>query len=105
LSVTPETPLLREETEHAADLLRALANPHRVAIVVQLTAGQRCVHELVDAVGISQPLVSHHLRTLRAARLVEGRRRGREITYRLTDQRVAHIVQDAVLHGTERNRA
>ncbi len=103
--MTPETPLLKAENEHAADLLRALANPHRVAIVVQLTASQRCVHELVDAVGISQPLVSQHLRTLRAARLVEGRRHGREITYRLTDEHVAHIVQDAVLHGTERDRA
>lgn len=78
--MTPAPPLLTEENEHAADVLRALANPHRLAIVVQLTASQRCVHELVDGVDISQPLVSQHLRTLRAARLVEGRRRGRSPT-------------------------
>jgi ArsR family transcriptional regulator len=35
---------------------------------------------------------------------VEGRRRGREIAYCLADEHVAHIVQDAVLHGTERSR-
>lgn len=96
--------MAKEESEHAADLLRALANPHRVAIVVELADTERCVHELVDAVGINQPLVSQHLRVLRAARLVEGRRRGREIAYCLADEHVAHIVQDAVLHGTERSR-
>jgi ArsR family transcriptional regulator, zinc-responsive transcriptional repressor len=95
---------VREATQLAADLLRALANPHRIAIVGELAGRERCVHELVEAVGISQPLVSQHLSTLRAARLVEGQRRGREIAYSLTDEHVAHIVQDAVLHGAERNR-
>ena len=97
-------PLTRESSEDAADLLRALANSHRVAIVVELADGERCVHELVDAVGVNQPLVSQHLRVLRAARLVKGHRRGREIAYCLANEHVAHIVQDAVLHGTERKR-
>lgn len=101
---THRSPAVREDTQHAADLLRALANPHRVAIVGELATGEQCVHELVDAVGISQPLLSQHLRTLRAARLVEGQRRGREIAYSLSDDHVAHIVRDAVLHGSERNR-
>lgn len=100
----PDGAWTKEETENAADLLRALGNPHRVAIVGELADGERCVHELVDAVGINQPLVSQHLRTLRAARLVQGQRRGQEVAYSLADEHVAHIVQDAVLHGTERNQ-
>jgi DNA-binding transcriptional ArsR family regulator len=86
----------------AAELLRALASPHRLAIVRELDGRARCVHELVDALGVSQPLVSQHLRVLRAGRLVRAERRGREIAYSLSDDHVAHIVRDAVVHATER---
>lgn len=85
----------------AAELLRALANPHRLAIVLELGQGPRCVHELVDALGISQPLASQHLRVLRAIHLVHSERRGREIAYSLGDEHVAHIVHDAVVHARE----
>ncbi len=86
----------------ASHLLRALANPHRVAIVMELAEGERCVHELVAALHLPQPLVSQHLRVLREERLVEGHRRGREVAYALVDRHVAHIVGDAVAHVTER---
>jgi len=85
----------------AGELLRALASPLRIAIVTELGAGERCVHELVDLLGVSQPLVSQHLRILRAAGVVRGQRRGREIAYTLADEHVAHIVADAVLHARE----
>ena len=87
--------------EAAGELLRALAAPIRIAIVTELAGGQRCVHELVDALGVAQPLVSQHLRVLRGAGLVRGARRGREITYSLVDEHVAHIVADAVSHAGE----
>ncbi len=86
----------------AAELLRALASPHRLAIVRELDGRARCVHELVDALGVSQPLVSQHLRVLRAGRLVRAERRGREMAYSLSDDHVARIVRDAVVHATER---
>jgi DNA-binding transcriptional ArsR family regulator len=83
----------------AADLLRALASPLRIAIVMQLDAGALCVHELVDAVEVAQPLVSQHLRVLRAAGVVVSHRRGREVAYSLADSHVAHVVRDAVAHS------
>ena len=83
----------------AADLLRALASPHRLAIVRHLDGGARCVHELVDALGVSQPLVSQHLRVLRAGHVVRAERRGREMAYSLADDHIAHIVHDAVAHA------
>lgn len=95
-----------EHTERftpAAELLRALANPHRVAIVLALAERERCVHELVEELGVSQPLVSQHLRVLKAERLVTGHRRGREVAYELSDDHVAHIVNDAYTHSAERN--
>jgi ArsR family transcriptional regulator len=86
----------------AGDLLRALAAPVRIAIVLQLRDSERCVHELVEALEVSQPLISQHLRVLKAAGVVYGERHGREVVYRLVDDHLAHIVVDAVTHAGER---
>jgi len=88
--------------EEAGQLLRVLAAPIHLAVIEQLTDGPRCVHELVESLGASQSLVSQHLRVLRAARLVTSARRGREIAYALTDNQVAHIVRDAIIHTSGR---
>ncbi|MBG0565628.1 ArsR/SmtB family transcription factor [Actinoplanes aureus] len=90
-----------ESYESAGALLRALSAPIRVAIVVELGEGERCVHDLVAKLGAPQPLVSQHLRVLRGAGVVRGVRRGREIAYSLVDEHVAHIVTDAVSHARE----
>jgi ArsR family transcriptional regulator, zinc-responsive transcriptional repressor len=91
----------REILEAAGELLRALAAPVRIAVVLQLRESQRCVHELVDALGVPQPLVSQHLKILKAAGVVTGERSGREVLYRLADHHLAHIVIDAVAHAGE----
>lgn len=95
------TPPSREILDAAGELLRALAAPVRIAIVLQLRESQRCVHELVDALGVPQPLVSQHLKILKAAGVVSGERSGREVLYRLADHHLAHIVVDAVAHASE----
>jgi ArsR family transcriptional regulator, zinc-responsive transcriptional repressor len=91
----------REILDAAGELLRALAAPVRIAIVLQLRESHRCVHELVDALGVPQPLVSQHLKILKAAGVVAGERSGREVLYRLADHHLAHIVVDAVAHSSE----
>ena len=95
------TPPPREILDAAGELLRALAAPVRIAIVLQLRESQRCVHELVDALGVPQPLVSQHLKILKAAGIVASERSGREVLYRLADHHLAHIVVDAVAHAGE----
>ncbi len=90
--------------EAAGELLRALASPLRVAIITELGRGARCVHVLVDALDVAQPLGSQHLRVLRRAGVVIGVRRGREIEYTLTDEHIAHIVADAISHAGENRR-
>lgn len=87
--------------EAAGELLKVLAAPARLAIMTELAEQPRCVHELVDQLALSQPLVSQHLRVLRGARLVGVERLGREAVYSLADQHVAHIVADAVQHSKE----
>lgn len=85
----------------AGELLRSLAAPVRISIVLQLRDSARCVHELVEALGVSQPLISQHLRVLKATGVVYGERRGREVVYQLVDEHLAHIVVDAVSHAQE----
>jgi DNA-binding transcriptional ArsR family regulator len=87
--------------EAAGQLLRALTAPIRLAVIELLADHAYCVHELVDALDVPQPLVSQHLRVLRGAGLVRTTRRGREVAYQLTDTHVAHIVRDAVAHAGE----
>ena len=70
-------------------------------IVAALGTEPRCVHELVDRLDVSQPLVSQHLRVLRGARLVSTQRRGKEVVYTLTDDHVSHIATDALRHVQE----
>jgi DNA-binding transcriptional ArsR family regulator len=84
--------------EAAGELLRALSAPIRIAIVTELARSPRCVHELVESTQAPQPLVSQHLRVLRGAGVVHGRRRGREIAYSLTDEHIGRIVSAAVSH-------
>lgn len=90
----------------AVELLKALATPVRLAVVMELAVAPRCVHELqsgLQAAGreVSQPLLSQHLRVLRQAGLVSTTRRGSEITYQLVDTHVGHIVNDAIRHSQE----
>lgn len=90
----------------AVEMLKALAAPVRLATVVELGQGPRCVHELQTALRqggreVSQPLLSQHLKVLRDAGLVTTTRRGTEITYELADAHVGHIVNDTIRHAQE----
>jgi len=64
-------------------LYKALADVNRLRIVRRLAVADATVTELIDDVGLSQPLVSWHIGRLRAAGLVETRRSGRETVCRL----------------------
>ena len=89
------------EYSSVSDVFGALSSPVRAAIVHRLTDGEQTVSNLVDALGLSQPLVSQHLRVLRSARLVTTERRGREVAYSLVDEHVAHVFLDAFHHTQE----
>lgn len=85
-----------------AELLKVLGNPVRLGVILELEDhGERCVHELVASLDVSQPLMSQHLRVLRSANLIVGRRDGKEIRYAIADDHVIHIVRDAIRHAEE----
>ena len=74
----------RSAAENLATIFKALGDPTRVAIVNRLaTAESLCVCDLTSAFDLSQPTISHHLRVLREAGLVEAERRATWAYYRL----------------------
>lgn len=83
------------EWESVGSIFRSLGSPIRVGIVVLLEDKDRTVNELVEALGVSQPLVSQHLRVLRSAGLVHRKRQGREMIYQLTSPSVSGLVASA----------
>ncbi|HUP86898.1 MAG TPA: metalloregulator ArsR/SmtB family transcription factor [Acidimicrobiales bacterium] len=74
-----------------AELLKALAEPLRWRIVELLSAEELCVCHLVEELDVPQPLVSHHLRVLREAELVETEKWRYWTYYRLRPERLAAL--------------
>jgi ArsR family transcriptional regulator, arsenate/arsenite/antimonite-responsive transcriptional repressor len=89
----PQAELLSDrERDEIASRFKALADPTRVAIVNCLSAAEEvCVCELTDAFDLSQPTISHHLKILRRAGLVDSTRRGTWAYYRLVPEAVAEL--------------
>src|SRR5947209_16766927 len=81
-----------------ADIFKALADPSRLRILYDLAEDDACVHELCETLQMSQPAVSHHLRQLRAQRLVTTRRTGREIFYMLANSAITDMLELARRH-------
>jgi len=72
---------------------RALADPKRLCVLEVLAAGERSVGELSREASCQVPNMSQHLAVLRAAGLVETRRAGNTVLYRLADPRVLETYQ------------
>jgi ArsR family transcriptional regulator len=89
----PNLPALEPEAaEDLATVFKALSDPTRVAIVSRLASGEQCcVCDLTGAFELSQPTVSHHLRILRDAGLVEAERRGTFAYYWLVPQAIERL--------------
>src|SRR5690349_6910636 len=85
-------PMPREAAEHLASTFKALSDPTRVAIVNRLgSAAEVCVCDLTAAFELSQPTISHHLRVLREAGLVESDSRGTWAYYRLVPEAIERL--------------
>ncbi len=81
------------ESDALLNVLTALADPVRLAILQHLLGGGAAVSELVAVTGASQPNVSNHLTVLRGRGLVRASRLGRQRVYELKDPRVAQLVE------------
>ena len=86
------------DADALARLFRVLADPTRLRLVSALWERERCVHELVEALEMTQPAVSQQLRLLRHLEVERGRRQGRHVYYTLEDEHVRALYTTAVEH-------
>ncbi len=87
-------PLSEEQAEQIAALLRALAEPVRLrlmSLVASRQGGEACVCELNDAFDLSQPTISHHLKVLHEAGLLDREKRGVWVYYRARLEELATL--------------
>jgi len=84
-----------------AETYRLLGDPTRLKVVLTCLEGPIAVGDIAAAIGASQSLVSHHLRLLRAARLVRGTRRNKQVLYEAADAHIARMLADMIDHAME----
>lgn len=90
-----------DRTQELADVFRLLGENSRLRIALFCLDRPRAVTEISDGLGLSLSLVSHHLRLLRAARLLRSERRGRQVLYLTADEHVRCVLLDMVEHVSE----
>ena len=91
---SPVSVLDREEADRRAAVLRALADPVRLqllSIIASAPDREACVCDMTDAVDVSQPTVSHHLKVLTEAGVLTRERRGTWAWFRLEASRLEEI--------------
>lgn len=90
-----------DQTAELADMFRLMADPTRLRITLFCLDDPKSVSVIAEALGLSPSLVSHHLRLLRASRLIEADRRGNRVFYMVTDEHIRRTLTDMVDHVAE----
>lgn len=83
---------LQDNARRASALLKAMSNEHRLMVLCQLGAGEKCVGELEKLVGLSQSALSQHLARLRRDDLVKTRRSAQTIFYSLKGKEASTVI-------------
>ncbi|SAL01294.1 ArsR family transcriptional regulator [Caballeronia arationis] len=84
-----------------ADLFRLLGDPTRLRIVLACVDEKRAVGAIAETLGLSASLVSHHLRLLRAARVVRAERQGKQVFYLAADRHISAMIGELLEHVAE----
>jgi ArsR family transcriptional regulator len=99
--------LEKSDAEALAGTFKALADPGRLRLLSFIAAqpdGEACVCHVTDSVGLSQPTVSHHLKLLHDAGLLEREKRGAWVYYRVVPDRL-EAIRAAIATRAPRTRA
>lgn len=83
---------------HVAELFRSFSDTSRVQILSALVSQELNIGALSNVVGISESAVSHHMRGLRQMRIVQSRRDGKEVYYRIDDEHIIALFQQGINH-------
>lgn len=91
-------PLDEHSAAHVAELFRSFSDTSRVRILSALVTQELNIGALSDVVGISESAISHHMRGLRQMRIVQSRRDGKEVYYRIDDEHIIALFQQGINH-------
>lgn len=97
VSVADESDLVAQ----VADIFKMMGDQTRLGILLACLDRTVAVGELALQLGLSQSLISHHLRLLRAARIVRFERRGKQVFYTAADDHIRDVVRDMIDHARE----
>lgn len=84
-----------------AEMFRIMGDPSRLSIILACLEAPISVSEVAARTGLSANLVSHHLRLLRAARVLRAERHGKRIFYTAADEHIRRTIGDMVAHVAE----
>ena len=90
-----------QPVEQLADLFHLLGDATRLRIVIACLAQPTAVGEIAGALSLSSSLVSHHLRLLRAARIVKAERQGKQVFYSAADAHISSLLANMFEHIAE----
>ncbi|WP_119418170.1 ArsR/SmtB family transcription factor [Desertibaculum subflavum] len=94
-------PARDDHAPQLADLFRLLGDASRLRIVITCLGTPVTVGDIADQLSLSPSLVSHHLRLLRAARVVRATRQGRHVFYVAADEHIRRVIGDMLEHVAE----
>ncbi len=84
---------LRRQSNEAAALLKQLAHPQRLLILCSMAEGEKSVSEIEEACEASQSAVSQFLKGMRLEGLIDSRRDGKKVYYKIVDKRVLELIR------------
>lgn len=88
---------LKKKSEEVAALLKQLSHPQRLLILCSLAEGEKSVGEIEEACGASQSAVSQFLKTMRLEGLLDSKREGKQVYYKISDPRVHELMKSLFL--------
>ena len=98
-----KTSIIDEHTAaHVAELFRSFSDTSRVRILSVIVEQEMNVSALSQLVGITESAISHHMRGLRQMRMVNSRRDGKEVFYRVDDPHIIALFQQGLKHIKEK---
>ncbi len=95
------SPLAADQAVQLAEMFRIMGDVSRLRIILSCLDEELAVGDIAARLDLSPSLVSHHLRLLRAARILRADRRGKHVFYAAADDHIRCVIEDMVAHVRE----
>ena len=97
--------ITEDQAVELAEMFRLMGDPSRLKIIVACLEESVCVGDIAARLKLSPSLVSHHLRLLRAARVLRAERQGKQVFYVAADEHIRCVILDMTAHIGEPEEA